>query len=413
MPPIDVNQLQALIAALSQMGGGVNPTLMASAYPANVSPSGVKSSLSPEILLSSGLVSPETLNQLTAGELGNLQAKYAGQIQSQLPYEASSAVLAPVTGKYLGNDTVSAFMRSAFDKIATGAETPDSVIARISSSSNTPPEVKSALATVTADLDAYGKLNTSRNSALAKYEYEQQGKVNTLGPAPTADTARMSLYDKLGVPQLALLGDPNQAYQFDPSSFVDRTKLAKANDVLRQALMAKDVVRGNTGGAVQQGKLQDVYTMKSIEELARKAGEKAVSGMQQGPTTGDFARAIGGAIMPFVGGGLNFRNTLQNKQDELNAAMDAARQAAMEKERARLMADLVPTSDESMRIKYSPEYRNALANVTKAKSAVSMENAYGRLVADALQKRLAAQGITPYTQNVNSLLGYAIQTARK
>lgn len=413
MPPIDINQLQMLISALAQMGGGVNPTLMASAYPANVSPSGVKSSFTPEILLSSGLVSPDVINQLTMGELANLQSKYASNVQSQLPPEASDIALYPVTSKYMGSDDLSDFMRSTLNAIGSGKVTPAQALDKIQTGADVPQVVKDNLGQISDDIDKFVELVGRRDFAKAKFDYEQQGKIGLAGPAPTATDARMALYDKLGVPQMALLGDPNATYQFDPRTFVDKTKLSNAQDVLRQAVLAKDVARGNTAGAIQQGKLEQSYAGRAMQEQARLAGDRAVSGMQQGPTMGDTARALFGAALPFVGGGLNFRNTLQSKQDELNTAMDAARQAAMDKELARLKADLPPTSDEAMRIKYSPEYRNALAKETKAKSAVSMENAYGRLVADALQKNLAARGITPYTQNMNDLLGYAIQTAKK
>jgi hypothetical protein len=212
---------------------------------------------------------------------------------------------------------------------------------------------------------------------------------------------------------MALLGDPNATYQFDPSTFVDKGRLTAGNDALRQAMMGLDTARGNTGGAIQQGKLAESYAGRAIQEQARLAGERAAAGMQQGPTVGDKARAVFGAAMPFVGGPLNFRKNLQSKQDELNTNMDAARQAAMDKELARLKADLLPTSDEASRVKYSPEYRTAKAKVGRAKNDVALENAYGRLVAEALEKELVNRGITPYSQKLNDLLGYAIQTAKK
>lgn len=416
MPPIDgadFTQLQTLISLLSQMGGGVNPTLMASAYPANVSPSGVKSSFSPEILLASGLVSPETLNRLTAGELANLQAKYAGSIQSQLPPEASDIALYPITSKYMGSDDLSDFMRSTLDAIGSGKVTPAQALTKIQTGADVPQIVKDNLGQVSDDIDKFVELVGRRDFAKAKFEYEQQGKIGGAGPAPTAESARLALFDKLGVPQMALLGDPNATYQFDPSTFVDKGRVTASNDALRQAMMGLDAARGNTAGAIQQGKLEQSYAGRAMQEQARLAGERAANAMQQGPTAGDKARAVFGAALPFVGGPLNFRNTLQSKQDELNTAIDAARQAAMDKELARLKADLPPTSDEAMRIKYSPEYRTAKANVGRAKAGASLENAYGRLVANALEQELVNRGITPYSQNVNDLLGYSIRTAKK
>jgi hypothetical protein len=321
-------------------------------------------------------------------------------------------VFAPYVTKYGGNDVVSAFMREAFDKISTGVETPDTVIARIGQSDKTPKEVKDALGVITVDLDSYGETVARRNEALSKFQYDQQGKLDTLGPAPTVQDARMAMFKDMGVPQLGLLGDPNATYQFNGADYVDKEKLGAAQSVLAQALQNQSVVRGQTGGAIQQGKLEQSYAMKAIEEAVRKAGDIAASEMQQGPTAGDKARAVFGASIPFVGGGLNLFNTLNNKQNELDVAIEEARNAAMKKERDRLMAGLAPATDESARIKYSPEYRNALAQSTRAQAGVSQENAYGRIVAETIARRLAEAGKTPFQQNMNDLLGYAIRTAR-
>jgi len=438
--PFDGAQLQTLISLLSQMGGGINPSLMSSAYPNNVSPSGVKSSFSPEILMASGLVSPEMLNQLTATELSNLQTKYAGNIQSRLPYEASDAVLSKYTSKYLGNDIVSSFMQSAFDRISSGAETADTVLARINESKETPSEVKDALAKITPDLDGFSQSVIKRNDALAKFEYDQQGQLNTLGPAPTASDARMALYDKMGVPQMALLGDPNAAYQFDPSTFVDKEKMTGYENTLRDALIAQSNARANTSGAVAQGNLQNSYSMKGLEEQARLYAENATKDMKTnsawtedlgsivGKTAAFGAAGAAAGAIPTIGVGAPFAGAVGlgsglvaglvdwatgSNDDKYKKAKEEALKAAYDKELARLKLESPPIGLDEMRVKYSPDYRIASANAHKAKTDVSLQNAYGRLVADALSQQLTARGITPYAQNLNQLLGYAVQTAKK
>lgn len=438
--PFDGAQLQVLVSLLSQMGGGINPTLMSSAYPNNVSPAGIKSSFSPEILMASGLVSPDVLNQLTATELSNLQTKYAGNIQSRLPYEASDAVLSKYTSKYLGNDIVSSFMQSAFDRISSGAETADTVLARINESKETPSEVKDALAKITPDLDGFSQSVIKRNDALAKFEYDQQGQLNTLGPAPTAADARMALYDKMGVPQMALLGDPNAAYEFDASNFVDKEKIAAYENAYRDALIAQNNARANTSGAVAQGNLQNSYSMKGLEEQARLYAENATKDMKTNsawtedlgsilgttvgglgvgaaagatPTLGigaPFGAAVGGAS-GLIGGIVDWATG--RNDDKYKKAKEEALKAAYDKELARLQLESPPIGLDEMRIKYSPDYRNASAKAKSAKVDVSLQNAYGRLVADALSQQLTSRGITPYSQNLNQLLGYAIQTAKK
>ena len=131
------------------------------------------------------------------------------------------------------------------------------------------------------------------------------------------------------------------------------------------------------------------------------------------PTMGigaPFGALVGGAS-GLVGGRVDFA-TGRNDEKYKKAKEDALK-AAYAQELARLKADLPPTSDEAKRIKYSPEYRTTKAKVGRAKADVSLENAYGRLVAEALEKELVNRGITPYSQNVNDLLGYSIRTAKK
>ena len=437
--PFDGAQLQVLISLLSQMGGGINPTLMSSAYPNNVSPAGIKSSFSPEILMASGLVSPDVLNQLTAAQLADLTSEYAGNIQSRLPYEASDAVLSKYTSKYLGNDIVSSFMQSAFDRISSGAETADTVLARINESKETPSEVKDALAKITPDLDGFSQSVIKRNDALAKFEYDQQGQLNTLGPAPTAADARMALFDKLGVPQLALLGDPNAAYEFDPSDFVDKEKMAAYENALRDARVAQNSARADTSGAIAQGNLQNSYSMKALEEQARLYAENAVKDMKTNsawtedlgsifgttaaglgvgaaagatPTLGigaPFGAAVGGAS-GLIGGIFDWATG--RNDDKYKKAKEEALKVAYDKELARLKMESPSLSLEEMRLKYSPDYRIAVENAKRVKSNIASEQAYGQQVADALAKELTSRGITPYSQNLNQLLGYAIQTAK-
>ena len=449
MPPIDGNiDLQTLIFLLSQMGSEVNPTLMDSAYPNNVSASGVKSSFSPEILLASGLVSPETLNELTASELMNLQSKYAGSIQSQLPPEASDIALYPITSKYMGDDELSDFMRGTLTAIQTGKALPNDILTDIQKGyitnskgirSDIPKIVIENLGQVSDDIDKFVELVGRRDFAKAKFDYEQQGKVGAAGPAPTAESARLALFNRLGVPQLALLGDPNATYQFDPSMFVDKGRIASYEDAMRVPNKILTAA-GTAGPAMQMGKLEQSYTMKGLEDQARRYAENAVKGMKTnsawtedlgsiagstggGAAVGGIAGAtagmgIGAPVGALVGGASGLVGGLVDwatgrNDKKYEKAKEDARKAAYEKELARLKASLPSTSVESTRVKYDPEYAAARGRVNTIKSKLDKENAYGKAVASALEKELVARGLTPFKQNINQLLGYAIQTAKK
>lgn len=433
-------QMQMLISALSSMGGGVNPNLMLSAYPGKVSPAGVKSAFDPEILFSSGLVTPDIINQLTLSQLSGLQSKYSSDLESRLPYEASDMVFAPYVTKYGGNDIVSAFMREAFDKISTGVETPDTIIARIGQSDKTPQEVKDALGVITVDLDSYGETVARRNDALSKFQYDQQGKLDTLGPAPTVQDARMAMFKDMGVPQLGLLGDPNATYQFNGADFVDKERLAAAQGPLAEALRNQGVVRGQSAPSVDaQKKLEQAYIMRGIEEQARKFSETSTAGMRtktdwlddvnqvlaETAKGGAFGAAVLGAPSIGIGAPIGLGIGLAagaakgawdwlsgNDDEPLKEEKKKAMAAAYEAERKRLIDALPSYNDEAARVKYSPEYRNAVAQTNRAQAGVSQENAYGRIVAETIARRLAEAGKTPFQQNLNDLLGYAVRTAR-
>lgn len=442
-------QLQMLIAALSSMGNGVNPNLMYSAYPGKVSPAGVKSAFDPEILFSSGLVTPDVLNQLTASQLAGLQSKYSSDIQSRLPYEATDMVFAPITNKYLGDDDLSSFMRGTFNALGSGNKSLTQVLEDIQNGYITnsqgakvdiPEVIKTNFASVQQDLTDYVKLTEGRNSALSKFQYDQQGKLDTLGPAPTAQDARSALYEQMGVPQMALLGDPNATYRFNPSDFVDKGKLGAAQQVLQQALQNQSLVRGQSASSVNaQSKAQQAYLAKGVEEQARKFSETSTAGMQtntgwlddvnqilaETAKGGAFGAAVLGAPTVGIGAPLGLGIGLGggaakgvwdwfsgNDDKPLQDAKKQAMSVAFETERKRLMSLLPASGGEADRIKYSPEYRNALAQSTRAKANVSIENAYGRIVAETIARRLAEAGKTPFQDNMNNLLGYAIRTAR-
>jgi len=93
--------LELLISLLSQMGGNFNPSLMASALPANnVSPANISSAMNPNVLLSSGLVDPSTIQSGIESTYQQLLAEWESRNNAKLPPEASDLWLSPVTSKY-------------------------------------------------------------------------------------------------------------------------------------------------------------------------------------------------------------------------------------------------------------------------------------------------------------------------
>jgi len=116
--------LELLISLLSQMGGNFNPSLMASALPANnVSPANISSAMNPNVLLSSGLVDPSTIQSGIESTYQQLLAEWESRNNAKLPPEASDLWLSPVTSKYSTNDEVSVFMNEMFSAIKNGTTT--------------------------------------------------------------------------------------------------------------------------------------------------------------------------------------------------------------------------------------------------------------------------------------------------
>lgn len=433
---------QALIALLAgQIGGGVNPLLMSSAYPYNVSPAGVTSSFNPEILLSSGLVSPETVARGQQDIYTQLMADWTRRSTPRVDYEASDQYLIDALGRYAtGTDPISDFVRQAADRIASGSVTVDQVLAQGQEESDAlPKEVRDNWANVTTTLTNFGKSADTYRTAQAKQAYDTRDLAATVGPAPTMSEARTKFFTDLGVPQFAVLPDPTEQYAVSGETFIaDRDKFQKLQQALATAERARTASTKTAKGreAIRLGKEAEIYARKAAMELAGKTADAQVAGMKDNLGALDYARGVNnvlagtatgaaiGSVVPVIGtgvgaalggiAGLASAFTGGSKEDdELERKKREARQAIYMKELARRNSEIPTMNPEESYRKYSDVYRAADVAAIDAGLAVKRESDYAQAVADAFNRRLAERGVTPYNQAMNSLLGYAIQTGRK
>lgn len=434
---------RALIALLAgQINTGANPLLMASAYPYNVSASGVTSAFNPEILFASGVVSPETVAMGQQDIYAQLVADYAKRSQPKVVYEATEQYLRDSLGKYgVGTDPVSDFVQQAAERIASGSITADQILTEAQKSAKElPKEVVDNWASVSSTLTDFSKKADIYRTAKAKQAFDAQTSMADLGPAPSMTEARAQYFKQMGVPQLAALPDPTEQFAVSPETFApDRDKLEKLRNALRVAEIGKNTVGKNAASreAIRLGKEAEIYARKAAQELAGKRADQLVANMKDdlswtdiilkgganvaagtatGAAAGSFIPGLGTAAGGVIGGlaGLASAFTGGSKEDDrLEAEKKAARDAAYKAELAKLTSKIPQPSQEDVLGKYSPQYRAAQNAERDARMALAREEDYAKAVADAFQRRLAERGITPYNQAMNSILGYAIQTGKK
>jgi hypothetical protein len=398
-------QLKLLIAALaSQMGGSFNPSLMASAEPENnVSPANIASAMNPNVLLSSGLVDPYTVQSGIDSVYQQMLAEWESRNQVNLPPEASDLWLSPVTSKYSSNDEVSVFMNEMFTAIKNGTTTAEKVKTAIAANDSVAPEaVKSSYADVSVDLDKYSKLAEAQAQAKLKFEITNAQNGVTTAPAPTLEQARFKFYKDLGAPEMALLPDAGFGYDFDPSMFGDKDRASRLDKLIGEQ---QGLVDEGAAGAAYTQKQADVYTAKGNAAAARAAGDKARQEYLDANAKPDqitqvldwFSRNGQGILGKAFG---------KDKTSERKNLANKAGEEAMKRELARLN-NIAPVSAETSK------YGDAKRSLDIYRNIQLEDDAYNKRVADLVSQKLAAQGRTPNRDAINQLLGYAATVNKK
>ena len=396
---MDLEELIALLA--QQMGGNFNPSLMASAMPANnVSPANIASAMNPNVLLSSGLVDPYTIQNGIGSVYQQMLAEWESRNQVNLPPEASDLWLSPVTSKYSTNDEVSAFMNEMFAAIKNGTTTPERVKAAIASKDSLAPDaVKAAYSDISVDLDKYGKLAEAQAQAKLKFEITNAQKGTTTAPVPTLEQARFKFYKDLGAPEMALLPDAGVAYQFDPKLFANK----ETTDLLGGQIAKQEGLARRTKGASDYTQSQtDVYTAKGNAAAAKAAGDRARQEYLDANAKPDqITQILDYASRDKIFGGLFGKD----KTTERKNAASKAGEEAMKRELARL--------SKMGTVSVETPYKQSQQNLLRLRGAQAAQDSYNQRVADLVAQKLAAQGRTPNQDAINQLLGYAATVNQK
>lgn len=382
--------IEELIALLAQqMGGNFNPNLLASAMPINnVSPANISSVMNPNVLLSSGLVDPSTISSGIAGTYQEMLADWESRYNATLPYEASDAILAPITSKYVGNDEVSSFMNEMFTAIKNGTTTAEKVKTAIAASDSVAPDaVKAAYANVSVDLDNFGKLATTQSTAKAKFDYDQAQKGVTTAPPPTLQQARQKFYKDIGAPEMALLPDASAGYEFDPNLFGDKAK----TDRLAKLVAEQQAI-------VDKGPQIDLYEQNKVNTLRQGRN------VNEATRLGDVARQK--YLAENIPSGVD-EWTAKTSYTRQNDAANALAKQTMQRVLAQLNKTTPPVSAET------PEYSKSKKRLEIYTNAQLEDAQYKQDVADYVAQKLAAKGRTPNQDVINQLLGYASTVNKK
>jgi hypothetical protein len=385
-------QLQQLIALLSQQMGSINPSLMASAMPANnVSPANIASAMNPNVLLSSGLVDPSTVQAGIDSVYQQMLADWESRNNANLPPEASDLWLSPITSKYVGRtDEVGTFMNEVLTAVKNGQITVDKLKAGIANGTIGAPAAATAdYGTISADLDQFGKLVDTQNQAKLKFQITQSQKGIASAPAPSIEQARYKYYKDLGAPEMALLPDAGATYQFDPSLFGDQ---AKTSNLAKLAAEQQAIV--------DKGPQVDLYEQNKVNALRQG------SNIDQATRLGDVARQK--YLAENIPSGIDdwtarTSPVYSRKRD----AADALAKQTMQRVLSQLNKTRGNVSVET------PEYTKSSKRLAILQDAQLRDVQYKQDVANLVAQKLAAQGRTPNQDVMNQLLGYASMVNQK
>lgn len=430
-----------LLSILNQQGAQNNAGI-----PKGVTTAGLNRQFDPRSLFLTGGVSTETIDQGIADAYAGLMDTYNTKVAGPNKYEASDSFLNAIPNKWAtiggSSPAVTNYFKTAFDELYAGRATPQAMKDNIG---DAPAEVQTlfkAQPNVYADFETFAKNAIVYDNALAEQEYNRGQNATTVGPAPTMTDARTKYYTDAGAPEMALLPDPNAAYQFDPRTFIDNSTGqydASKGRLGRAQAQLNDLLYSQQGrSAIQQNKSANSYAQRAMLEEAQRLAEAQTSGMDTTESAGSAAKnifgsalrgagigaAIGGAgagalalpLAPIgaLGGALTFGvpelagNLVDWFQGDFNkeerAKRDAATKVAYAQQLAKLQTAYRPLTDQQALLRYSPDARQAQMNINKAQSDVFRAERDAQLLAELLSQRLSARGKSPYADSVNNLL---------
>lgn len=422
-------QLALLLQILGAQGGATSSMFDASAT-AKVSPSSLSSVLNPEVLIASGLLDPSTLGAGIAGTEQQLAQEFLAETSRgvPIPLEATPMWFRDITSKYgvqattdpatgriaftpSSDNDLSDYMSTQFNAISSGAITAEqakTALADLVSSDDRYKPFASELGNIQSALDAFGKKDSTSKDATLKYEYDVSQKASS-GVAPTRQQALNEYYKSIGVPQLALLGDPTATYQIPAEAFVRGQKVSDLEKELskQQSLMTRGENRFGER-AQYADKQAEYYAKKAIADEARRRAELATKDMKSslGWTEDPVSKLLNIGSRDTIIGGLFGKDT--------EAQMAENKRAAYKQAYDRAMADLSKEPIKGVTVAdLSPDYGLAKAKAYTAQKALTAEQDRASRVAELVSQGLAARGKTPFNAQLEQLLGYAITSKKK
>lgn len=291
MAPRDGQFDPSILLKILQSVAGQNAMTMPllSSIPAGLSASGITSTMNPEVLFASGVFDPYAVNAGIEAALQGQQSQYARDIlnATQLPPAPFEYYSYKNDATYNNDPTLRAFMEDAFALIQggeSGFNSPEAAKASLAQTISSTPELSQysgLLPKLQNDIDTFISESQSNARARAEYDFKTQNamaeanaRAEALGlAAPTRQSAMAEYYKSIGAPQLALLPDPTEQFQLDPSIFMSAKDLSQAGQLATQLVNLRK----------QAGSLQNAPDLPTAvvsaqgeqDKMARSAAEAA------------------------------------------------------------------------------------------------------------------------------------------
>lgn len=375
-----------------------------STLPVGISGTTLGNVFNPETLLATGMFSPAAFQQAVDSTYNQMLADYQSQVARtmQVPFEATFESLSfNRDPAYAAGTEIGELMRDAINGISSGTVTADQALQQINagiSSGVVPAEVANSIGKIGEDLKNFqDKELPAYQKAVQKFEYDSAQAMANLGIAePTRQDARLKFYSSIGMPQLALLPDPTEQYEFSVEDFTNKSVMDKLRGQQEKAI---DTISNFAGTATSP--MAQNWQGRANMDIARSAAEKAKQDYLAGATKdtrnalGKVADWVGGA--PIVGGlfGGNQR------QKDINEANKKAQEiySNVYQSKFKELQSQVPNLN-----KYGKEIENAARTSRFVDKLIAKELEIAEPKRQKAQAAAAAAGLTPWQQAMNQLL---------
>jgi len=429
-PEVLLKILQS-VASQNQM---TTPAL--TSLPMGLSSSSITSTMNPEVLFASGLYDPSLVNAGIEAALRDQQSQYAKDIlnATQLPsapFEYWSYKQLP---RYSSNPVLAEFMSDTANMILNGEQgytNPDDAKVAIASVIGSRPELApyaNLLPTIQSDIDTLFKESEQNLRAKAEYDFKTQNAIadanaraQALGLSePSRQSAMAEYYKSIGLPQLAVLPDPTEQFQLDPSIFLNQAENSQAFQLYQQLDRLRQ--RASMPEFTQLPK-QVVSAQGEQDKMARTAAESAAKRIAEAKKQEFITQQTSARKEPKGKSWWDPRgvvdvmtgNDPSSKNERFASGLNVKADALYKKVYAEELAKNLKKYSKTITPKdISPTYGSVNSQIAKTEALLKNLLSKGVTGSKQATSMLTSSGITPFSQAMNQILtNAALQGAKR